>query len=298
MNADVKRPAVVACGYVGLSCPDLAPWREFATALGMEVGTQSTEETLFLRVDDRAFRVCVERGPILASNGVNFVGWEVSGERALEDLTARLRAAGVAVTEDAELARTRRVDRLAYCLDPGGNRLEFFTGALTPKKPFISPTGVRFVTGKGGAGNLGFGHVVTTFEDVAAARHFYIDLLEMRLTDTAFAHAVWYFLRVNPRHHSIAFAQYKGPSVFHHLMLEVETLDMVGTCHDRLQRMGASFATTLGRHNNDHMVSFYVRTPSSVEIEYGCDGVLIDEGSHVITTYEGAEIWGHQSIRA
>jgi hypothetical protein len=52
---------------------------------------------------------------------------------------------------------------------------------------------------------------------------------------------------------------------------------------------------SLGRHTNDLMTSFYVRTPSGFEIEYGYGGVLIeDEASWQVDTYDAISLWGHK----
>jgi 2,3-dihydroxybiphenyl 1,2-dioxygenase len=290
---------VVACGYLGLSSPDLEAWRSFATALGLQVSRDSTAERLFLRIDDRAFRVCVERGDIGPNNGVRYIGWEVANEHALDRLVGRLREAGVRLQEEPLLAQERRVDRLVRCEDPGGHSLEFFVGARIPQEPFVSPTGAAFVTGNRAFGDLGFSHLVVSYENFDAAWRFYIDLLGFDLSDVCILGGQrWFFTHVNPRHHSFALARGPGPSAFHHFMLEVKSLDMVGCCHDRLTALGAAFTTTIGKHNNDHMVSFYVRTPSGIEVEYGCGGVLIDDPAWIVTTYDGASVWGHRLLKS
>ena len=51
---------------------------------------------------------------------------------------------------------------------------------------------------------------------------------------------------------------------------------------------------TLGTHTNDRMTSFYVRTPSGFEIEYGCGGVIVDDASWVVQSYDAQSVWGHK----
>ena len=46
-----------------------------------------------------------------------------------------------------------------------------------------------------------------------------------------------------------------------HLMVEVDSLDAVGQALDRVNKDGFQLSSTLGRHTNDKMVSFYVRAP-------------------------------------
>jgi 2,3-dihydroxybiphenyl 1,2-dioxygenase len=283
---------IVACGYIGVTSDNLDAWREFATHLGLQINPQSTEDRLLLRMDDRAFRISVEPG----DNDVAFVGWEVPGASGLESLVRRLSAAGVTVAEDPDLAKARGVDGLARCVDPGGNQLEFFYSARIPKDSFVSPNGTAFVTSDRGPGDLGFGHVVVTYEDYEAARAFYLDLLGFRVSDICLLPDPWMFAHVNPRHHSLAFGPAPGPSRYHHFMLEVETLDMVGLALDRLTAAEWPMVTTLGKHTNDHMVSFYVDNPSGFEVEYGYCGRKIDDDAWVSSTYESPSLWGHHHL--
>ena len=62
-----------------------------------------------------------------------------------------------------------------------------------------------------------------------------------------------------------------GIAGFHHLMLEVEQFTDVGRALDIVNDKKLTLAMSLGRHTNDMMTSFYVRTPSGFEIEYGPD---------------------------
>ena len=84
---------------------------------------------------------------------------------------------------------------------------------------------------------------------------------------------VWFrFLGCNPRHHSLALAPMPAPAGIVHLMIEVATLDDVGRALERCAPAEAPVSASLGRHANDLMVSFYVRTPGGFDIEYGTDG--------------------------
>ncbi len=62
-----------------------------------------------------------------------------------------------------------------------------------------------------------------------------------------------------------------------HLMIAAASLDDIGRVLDRCARRGAPVPATLGRHANDLMVSFYVRTPGGFDIEYGAHGRLVDD---------------------
>jgi 3,4-dihydroxy-9,10-secoandrosta-1,3,5(10)-triene-9,17-dione 4,5-dioxygenase len=101
------------------------------------------------------------------------------------------------------------------------------------------------------------------------------------------------FLGCNPRHHSLALAPFPAEAGIVHLMIEVASLDDVGRAMDRCARRGAPVSATLGRHANDRMVSFYVRTPGGFDIEYGTDGALVDEETWVSRETTALSLWGH-----
>jgi len=77
-------------------------------------------------------------------------------------------------------------------------------------------------------------------------------------------------------------------------MLETNSLDDVGSGLDAATKSGATLATTLGRHTNDQMVSFYVVTPSGFEVEYGWGGRLIDDSVWQVQRHDRGALWGHK----
>lgn len=284
---------VVACSYLGISHPDLEEWRAFATrGLGAEVAPESDEERLLLRVDQRAWRFWIEKG----EPEIKFSGWEVASATALERLVDRLCEADVAVDLRPDLAAARGVEKLAVATDPGGLKLEFFHTPASSTKPFVSPTGTRFVTSDVMPGDLGFGHIVIAYHHVEKAAEFYLDLLGFRLSDKSLEPNgdLWWFAHVNPRHHSLAFGPGPVDGELHHFMLEVETIDQVGEALDRLTELGAPIVTGLGRHSNDKMLSFYVRTPNGFEIEYGYSGLKIDDNRWSPVLHSSSSDWGHR----
>ncbi|MEV0029582.1 VOC family protein [Nocardia sp. NPDC050793] len=282
---------VVGLGYVGLNATDLDAWRTYGTEiLGLQdvsVVEEAGEETVLLRADERGWRFAIHRGE---SGGAAYVGWEVADRRALDALEARLAAAGIVVEEDDSCAAARRVEGLLRCTDPDGHRLEFFYGARVPKHPFLSPRGVRFVTG-----DLGLGHVFFFVTDLAAAKRFYIDVLGFRLSDTIEFHGrKVHFLHVNPRHHSLAFVENeKLAPALGHFMLEVHDIDDVGRALDEVHARDVTLTETLGRHTNDLAISFFMKNPSGSEVEYGYDGRLVDDATWRVSNYDATSLWGH-----
>jgi 3,4-dihydroxy-9,10-secoandrosta-1,3,5(10)-triene-9,17-dione 4,5-dioxygenase len=236
-------------------------------------------------------------------------GWEVADAAALAAVRLALAEAGVAVRAGTqeELA-ARRVGELLRFDDPAGNAVEVFCGAALEHRPAVSQYGSRFVTG-----DMGMGHVVLPVGSAAdgvadAALAFYTDVLGFRLRDSMRMPAeffggkagdppAWFrFLGCCPRHHSLALAPMPAEAGIVHLMIETAALDDVGRALDRCTRRGAPVSASLGRHANDLMVSFYVRTPGGFDIEYGTDGRTVDDATWVSRETTAVSLWGHSFV--
>src|ERR1700754_975693 len=228
-----------ALGYVGFGSADLDGWRQFGTGL---VGLQSVERSsslLAFRMDDRKQRIVIDRA---MPDSARFFGWEVADAAALDQLGARLEAAGIEVTDEpAALADARRGARLISFRDPAGNRLEAFHGAETADTPF-SPG--RSISGFR-TGPLGVGHVVLTVQQIDPMMAFYVDVLGFGLSDYIEKPFRAYFFHVNARHHSLAMIE-TGKSGMHHLMVEMFSLDDVGQAYDIALSEQDRVAVTLG----------------------------------------------------
>ena len=173
--------------------------------------------------------------------------------------------------------------------DPFGFRHELTFG-LADGGPFVPGRPISgFVTGEGG-----LGHAVLIVPDLAAAERFYCDVMGFKLSDTVDVAVSIRFLHCNPRHHTLAIAPAPGMVGLHHLMLEVGSIDDVGAALDIVDERQIPLAMGLGRHPNDQMTSFYVRTPSGFEIEYGTGGRLIDDATWEVATYHVQSTWGHR----
>ena len=78
------------------------------------------------------------------------------------------------------------------------------------------------------------------------------------------------------------------------MMVEVPGLDDVGRALDRAKAAGVHISSSLGKHMNDKMVSFYMRSPGGFDIEYGFGGIQPDWGSFTPTISIKEDEWGHQ----
>jgi len=209
-------------------------------------------------------------------------------------VVAELKAAGhEARLGSEEEARARAVTCIAYGRDPAGNRLEFFYGPTLDRK-FESPFGATFETG-----DMGLGHLNLLVADLAGARDFYVRTLSFRLTDyIRFASDMSAnFFHCNPRHHTIGLTRVGPINGLHHLMLQVADVDQVGLCMERAEAAGVPITSTLGRHANDRMLSFYMRGPSGFDVEIGCQAIRVDETWTPREFVEG-DIWGHKGLTA
>ncbi len=292
---------VKALGYVVIETAQPEKWDEFLTQVaGVMRAPDAADGAALYRVDQRAFRLRIEN---TGREWFKAAGYEVADKAELDDLAARIEAAGRPVEwASNEDASERGVAALFRTSDPAGNGLEFFTGDSSTSEPFVSPLGVpAFVTG-----DMGMGHAVFSAPNFNETIAFHRDVVGFHETDMprfffggggpedpgmgfAFLHAD------NGRHHSIAFGEGPvPPSGAVHIMLEYPNLEEVGKAHDRMKALDYVESATLGKHFNDETVGFYVRTPGGFDLEIGCDSLVIDPASWEVTKHQGISIWGHE----
>jgi 2,3-dihydroxybiphenyl 1,2-dioxygenase len=274
-------------GYVGIRTGQLEDWTAYAARfLGMQLVDRSATTAAF-RMDDRKQRLLVQEE---AGEGPAFYGWEAADAAAMDRVAADLERAGVNVARGSgALAAERRVKDLIVFADPIGNRLEVFHGPEIANDPFMpgrSISGFR-------TGPLGMGHAVLTAQRLDEVVPFYTDVLGFALSDYILKPFAAYFFHTNARHHSLAFID-TGKNGIHHLMIETCFLDDVGQAYDLALRKPEMIGTTLGRHVNDEVTSFYSWSPSKFLFEYGWGGRTIDPAAwKPHERKEGPSLWGH-----
>lgn len=280
-------------GYIGVNVPDQQVWNDFAAnVVGLQPVDPLTpgDPASYFRADDRRWRVAVHQS---TSAGIAFVGFEVVGESDFLAAVAHLEAEGAAPKPATpELLASRGVRGLVTVEDPAGTCIEIFWGP-TVDDPFQSPIGVSGFVSDGG-----FGHMVLLVRDLPAMMDFYQRVLGMRLTDFVnFGPGMSVqFLRCTPRHHTVALSAVGPVEGAHHIAFQVPTIDDVGAALDRATAAGLPITASLGRHKNDRMLSFYMRSPAGFEVEIGCDGRVIDEDTWVANEFTPGDLWGHHGL--
>ncbi|MBW8751665.1 MAG: VOC family protein [Propionibacteriales bacterium] len=289
---------IKSMGYIRVASTDLDQWRTFAEkVLGLALGRGPNPDHLYYRIDEVSARIVVFPSDV---DRLDVTGWEVADHQALHAARLHLKEAGVVFEEGTadELAE-RRVQELIRFTDPWDNVFELFHGITYESRPVVTPYAATFVTG-----DQGMGHIVIPVTDDVEALRFYTEVLGFRLRDSMSmpgefvgkepGSKVWLrFLGVNPRHHSLAFLPMPNPAKCVHVMLEVDELDHVGRALERVRKHKAPLSATLGRHMNDEMVSFYVKSPGGFDVEFGCEGLRVDDHRWVARESTAVSYWGH-----
>lgn len=251
--------------------------------------------------DDAAIqRIIVGEGD---RNDLTTLGFEALDEAAYEATLARLAAAGHPASEGGpELATVRRVERVAFVEAPWGSVVEVALGLERWPEPAAMP----LVPGGFLTEGQGFGHAViatTAFDEsvrfaTEALGLVQSDWLEMELAPGIELEVR--FFHCNARHHTLALARapFELPQKLHHVMFETQDRDDVGHAYDRAFEAGLPLPNGLGRHDNDHMFSFYVASPAGFQVEIGHGARQIVEPWTDDRRYDRISSWGHQPVVA
>jgi 3,4-dihydroxy-9,10-secoandrosta-1,3,5(10)-triene-9,17-dione 4,5-dioxygenase len=295
---------VRSLGYVWIESTDPAQWLSFGTeVLGMMVAPGMPDDgNVYLKMDARPYRFAIYKGKV---DRLALCGWELRDEADFNQARKDLGAAGVSYEKVSELQlQQRKVRDLIRLRDPSGNTLELYWGADLDYAKFVSPVGIEsFETGFNG--DMGLGHAVIPASKLAETHEFYKNILGFG--DTDYMHFKFsedandpgqglHFMHANnPRHHSLAlYEDANNPVGCVHLMMEVLSVDEVGYCLDRVEQRSIPVVSSLGRHTNDRMLSFYMATPTGFAMEFGCEGLQMNWEDYTPTVSTLPSLWGHK----
>ena len=307
---------IKSLGYLGINSKDPLSWLKFSTEiLGMmparavpgeswgmpadpdfKIASKGTgiadDGSVYLKLDKHQWRVGVHPSK---EEGIAYVGFEVESETKLLEAIESLESQGIKVTKGSEEdANSRAVTGLARLEDPAGNQVELFYEPTIDYK-FSSPIpDQEFV-----ADRLGLGHLMVYASDLVKTYDFYTKTLGFKLSDYISylgGDGAW-FVRCNPRHHSIALAKYGDVNGVHHIMFELNTIDDVGKAYDRAKSAGIEISASIGRHINDGAFSFYMKGPDGWDIEVGAEVIKIyDDDLWTPNQFVEGDTWGHHGI--
>jgi len=289
-------------GYIVVNSTDPKTWSEYGRkVLGLMDSTEQLKaagnDTVFLKMDERPYRIIIEKAAV---DNYQASGWEVANEAEFNAAINKLEKHGINFERaNSELITARQVQDLVSFADPDGNKHELFWGIISDFSQFASPVGIKqFITG-----DQGFGHTVLPTPSFDQSLAFYrdvmgfgvSDLMKIRFTpDPQEPEKRLYFMHCNERHHSLAILEAPMPSNCVHVMIEADRVDEVGRAMDRMKAENIKLTGTLGRHANDHMLSFYMLTPSGFMLEFGAEGRTIEDWSKYSNFQSTVNsFWGH-----
>ena len=279
--------AVSQIGYIGIGAGDMDKWEEFAQeVMGMEVSERAEDGTVYLRIDEMHHRFA------LYPNGVDdmvHLGLQTANRKEFEKTKESLLACGVEYQQATpeEIANRHVVDMVKF--DLSGVAAELYYGAhVLFEKPFNSPVAHNGFN----TGILGLGHLGLNVDDPIRTAEILEEGLGFLVSDNFMGEDR--FFHCNPREHSAVIGQIggnRGNKRIGHFMIEVNNMDDVGFCLQRVEERDIEITSRLGRHSNDHMFSFYVKTPSGFGLEYGWGGRLIDDSTWQVNGYNTGNMW-------
>lgn len=86
--------SIKSLGYMGFAVKDVPAWRSFLTKKVGLMEVAGSDESAQYRMDSRSWRIAVQKGE---SDDLAFAGYEVANPAALQEMTERLRNAGIQV---------------------------------------------------------------------------------------------------------------------------------------------------------------------------------------------------------
>ncbi len=284
-------------GYLGFGVADVGAWSDYAAnILGLQVLPPDADGSLLLRLDEHHHRFILSED---SRDDLALIGWEVRDEQNLMALAKRLESAGITYRlGDVDALNRRRVVNLLEFEDPNGIPTEAYCGPLIDRaNPFRSPRPLSGFL----ADDRGLGHITIAVDSLQDSLHFYRDVLGLRMSDWirpqpergVESNLNIAFLHCNPRHHSLAFWEAPMPKRLHHVMLQLNDVDDVGSTYYLCQQNNVPIDLSLGRHTNDKMLSFYMKTPSGFDVEFGWGAIEIDDDNWTVQLHTNGSSWGH-----
>lgn len=289
---------ISSLGYLGFVSPNNKVWETFGPEVfGLGLAEPGADGTVYLRMDDRHHRIAVHPGE---QDDVAYLGWQLEGKAAFDEALKELDGHGIAyrLGRPEELME-RKVAGFAQFSDPAGFTHEIFYGQVV--------TVGSFLPGKPTAGFVadgdGVGHCVLVVPAITPElERFATEVLGFKLfagylapTPSGDLAGPQFYRTAIGRTHVFAYIGIPGMRGMQHWCLEAKSLDDVGKAYDIVQEREIPITMSLGRHTMDSMVSFYLRTPTGFDMEFGAGGDVLTE-DYVQLSPSSPEVWGHKFL--
>ncbi|TGL49521.1 extradiol ring-cleavage dioxygenase [Leptospira wolffii] len=284
-------------GYVIIESERLDRWLTFGKdAIGLQAEYLS-EDALSFRIDRHTRRFLIRKG---SSEDFTALGFQIQDRNSLNRILEILKKKNVEVRKGSGVeAELRGVDSFWEFSGPKGLKIEMFTDPILTDIPLDMLSG-GFVTDQFGMGHVAMvskhpEKLIGFWQEVFGAR--VSDFIEQKMSGVTLDIT---FLRMNPRHHSIAVAATRGlrldpiPTRIQHLNIEAKNLEDMTGAYLRCRNLGFEIARGIGQHPNDLELSFYVITPSGFELEVGWNPISVNELNWKENQYKGISDWGHR----
>lgn len=280
---------ILDIAQVGVRVPDRRRWEQYADeVLGFPTFRSSEGAVTYVRWDAFHHRLALSEG---TEPELRYLVFDVGSAEALEEWAAVLTSKRVAVSRvDAAQCRERRLAGAIDFQDLDGHPVALGYGFQVAQEAvrYTRPLSV-----------LRMGHVLLTVRDTARAHDFYTGVLGFKLSD--WVHVTdavrLCFLRVNPRHHTLALAPCRPGATprLQHIMVEVESLDDVMRSYHHVRMRKAPVGMGPGKHANCQTIHVYVPTPGGFAIEFGYGHRRLDDTIHQPVIYPPGtpvDVWG------
>ncbi|HXJ63216.1 MAG TPA: VOC family protein [Actinomycetota bacterium] len=276
---------VSALAYVETESTDPGRWASFAPeVLGAPLAGDAPPGDVEVRFDERHHRIAVRPG---SADGLVALGWELAAGGSIRDAFDELAAKGLDPVWTTRHGWSGAGDDIVAFGDPFGYRHELVDATEAPTAPFAPARDI--------AGFLAVGHAVVGVPEREEAIRFYTETMGFRLSDridVAERGLHLAFLRCSSRHHSLAVYRSDRPNLLH-IMVEVAAREDVESTLAICEERGVALSE-VGQHSNDRTISFYLRTPSAFEIEYGFGSLEVDEDTWEVGALTVTSEWGHR----
>lgn len=275
--------------HVDLAVPDYDKQVEFYTNLWQLSPVADEKGIMFLAAEGSPEQYVV-RLRQADEKRLDLVAFGAVDAAAVETLAERLSADGVTLVSPPGKLQTPGGGYGFRFFDIDGRTVEISSDVAVRKHRRVE---------EGESVPVKLSHVVINSPNAARTRAFYERLLDFSLSDTLSLPdmgEVFYFMRCNPTHHSLAISQAPHTSL-NHVSFEMRGIDEYMRGTGRLMRAGATKIFGPGRHKAGDNTFSYFLDPHGNTVEYTTELEVLDEDlwhPHLYDVSDPAvaDVWG------